>query len=186
LVYVPRKQRLEENDLIHHACVNGLDGAFIFRSEEDRIGYLLMLAATVQRHGWLCLSYCLMGTHVHLLVETPEPNFGRGMQWLHSAYATWFNKRYGRDGHLFKRRYHDEPVLTDAHLLQVVGYIAVNPVEARLCSDPRYWRWGSHHSVVRGIAPAWLAHDHLVGRLQAISGSLDTYEALVASRLRPY
>jgi putative transposase len=183
---MPRKPRLEDSGLIHHACVNAVAGEFFFRSEEDRVGYLLMLAATVERHGWLCLSYCLMGTHVHLLVETPEPNFGVGMQWLHSGYATRFNKHYRRDGHLLKRRYHDEPVLTEAHLLNAVGYIAVNPVEARLCSDPRYWRWGSHHAIVRGIAPPWLAHARLVERLQAISGSPDTYDALVAARLRPY
>jgi REP element-mobilizing transposase RayT len=183
---MPRKPRLEAGGLIHHACLNGVNGEFIFRNDEDRVGYLLMLAAAVQRHGWRCLSYCLMGTHVHLLIETPEPNFGRGMQWLNSRYAIRANKQYGRDGHLYKGRYHDEPVLTDAHLLMVVPYIAVNPVEAGLCRDPKDWRWSSHHRVVRGIRPAWLAHEHLLDRLEAITGSRASYDRLIDARLRAY
>jgi putative transposase len=183
---MPRKLRLEQSGLIHHACVNAIDGEFFFRDEEDRIGFLLMLAATAERYGWLCLSYCLMGTHVHLLIETPEPNFGAGMQWLTSRYATGFNKHHGREGSFLKRRYYDEPVLTEAHLLMVVGYIAVNPVAAGLCADPRTWRWGSHHRVVRGTAPRWLAHDHLVDRLEEITGSRTAYDRLVAARLTAY
>src|SRR4029079_15875596 len=99
---MPRRERQEESGLIHHACMRDVDGEFVFKDDEDRIGYLLMLAATVARFGWLCLSYCQMGTHVHLLVETPEPNFGKGMQWLHGRYGACFNKRYRRDGHLYQ------------------------------------------------------------------------------------
>jgi REP element-mobilizing transposase RayT len=177
---------MEDSGLIHHACMHGVNDEFIFMDDEDRAGYVTMLAATVARYGWLCLSYCLMGTHVHLLVETPEPNFGAGMQWLHGRYAACFNKQHNRDGHLFMKRYHDEPVLSEGHLLNAVGYIAVNPLEAGLCRDPHEWRWGSHHRAARGAIPRWLAHERLAERLDAISGSGDTYEALVAARTRAY
>jgi putative transposase len=180
---MPRKCRREESGLIHHACLRGVNGEFVFRDDEDRIGYLAMLVATVSRYRWLCLSYCLMGTHLHLLVETPEPNFGAGMRWLHGHYARCFNKQYGRDGHLFQGRYHDEPVLTDGHLINAVGYIAVNPVEGGLCRDPRGWRWGSHHAVAAGAPPKWMAHDHLLDRLEAITGSRSAYGSIVANRL---
>lgn len=181
---MPRKKRRDESGLIHHACLHGVRDEFIFREDEDRIGYLLMLAATVVRYRWLCLSYCLMGTHLHLLIETPEPTFIEGMQWLHARYATAVNKQHGRDGHLFKARYHDELVLTDGHLINVAGYIAVNPVEAGLCADPCDWQWGSHRAVATGTPPNWMAHDRLVDRLEAITGSRTSYEAIVASRLK--
>jgi REP element-mobilizing transposase RayT len=183
---MPRKRRREESGLIHHACMRGVDGEVVFTEEEDRIGYLAMLAATVSRYGWLCLSYCLMGTHLHLLVETPEPNFGAGMQWLHGHYGRTFNAQHRRKGHLFQGRYHDEPVTTEAHLVLAVGYITVNPVDAGICRDPREWRWGSHYAVARGAPADWLAHDRLAARLEAISGCSDTYESIVAARLRPY
>jgi REP element-mobilizing transposase RayT len=183
---MPRKKRLEESGLIHHACKRGVDGEFLFRSDEDRVGYLAMLAATVAAYGWHCLSYCLMGTHVHLLIETPEPNFGKGMQWLHGQYASCFNKEHGRKGPLYEDRYYDEPVLTEAHLVMAVGYIALNPVDAGLCRHAADWQWGSHRGVDRGIRRDWLAHDHLVQRLTAISNAPDAYERIIASRMRAY
>ena len=181
---MPRKQRLDEPGLVHHACLHGVGDEFIFRTEEDRIGYLAFLAVAVARYGWHCLSYCQMGTHVHLLIETPEPNFSLGMQWLHSQYATAFNNQYDREGHLFQRRFHDEPVQTDGHLINVTGYIAVNPVGAGLCRDPKDWLWGSHRRVVLGTPAPWMGHDRLVDRLEAITGSRSSYEAIVANRLR--
>ena len=99
-----RKKRRDESGLIHHACLHAVSDEFVFVHDEDRIGYLLMLAATVTRFGWLCLSYCLMGTHLHLLIETPEPTFIAGMHWLHARYAGAVNKQRNRDGHLFKAR----------------------------------------------------------------------------------
>jgi putative transposase len=184
---MPRKKRLEESGLIHHACMHAVDGELVFRCDEDRIGYLAMLAATVLRYGWQCLSYCLMGTHLHVLVETPEPNFGDGMRWLHGHYGRCFNKQYPpRKGHLFHDRYHDEPVLTEAHLLNVVPYIATNPAEAALCRHPADWPWGSHSRVAAGTPAPWTAHDRLVDRLEAVTGSRKAYERLVEARLRAY
>ena len=181
---MPRKSRIEAPRLIHHACLHGVNDELIFRTDEDRIGYLLMLAAAVARYGWLCLAYCLMGNHVHLLIETPEPNFADGMRWLHGHYGRCFNRQHNRRGHLFKGRYHDEPVLTEAHLLTVVPYIAVNPVEAGFCGDPVDWPWSSHRAVAIGCPAIWTAHDHLLDRLEAVTGSRGAYEALVAARLR--
>jgi REP element-mobilizing transposase RayT len=181
---MPRKQRRDESGLIHHACLHGVEDELVFRSDEDRVGYVAMLAATVARYGWLCLSYCLMGNHLHLLIETPQPNFAAGMQWLHGHYARCFNKQHKRDGHLFHRGFHDEPVVTDGHLINVAAYIPANPVEAGLCDTPGDWPWGSHSRVINGGAPSWLAHNHLAARLEAITGSPTAYEAILASRLR--
>ena len=37
-----------------------------------------------------------MDNHFHLLVETPEPNLGRGLQWLNTSDCVWFNRRHQR------------------------------------------------------------------------------------------
>jgi REP element-mobilizing transposase RayT len=179
---MPRKTRREEPGLIHHACIHGVDDDLIFRTDEDRIGFTLMLAATVTRYCWRCLAYCQMGTHAHLLIQTPEPNLGRGMQWLNGRYGTAFNKTCLRGGHLFGGRYHDEPVVTEGHLLNAVGYIAVNPCTAGLCRDPRDWPWSSHSRVVNGTAGSWLAHDHLEALLDGIAGR-GTYDRLIEMRM---
>ena len=44
-------------------------------------------------HGWNCVAYCLLDTHVHLVVVTPKPNLGRGMRLLLGRYAITYNRR---------------------------------------------------------------------------------------------
>ena len=180
---MPRKLRHESPGAIHHVCAHAVEGENVFRDDGDRVGYTQMLAATVARFNWLCLGYCLMGNHVHLLIETPDANLGCGVQWLHSTYVRAFNKRYRRDGHLFRARHVAEPVMREAHLLQLCSYIPFNPVRAGFCSDPAEWRWGSHFSVARGEPADWLAHHRLLERITDILGA-PVYDQLIdAQRL---
>ena len=120
----------------------------------DRMTYLRMLGAAVRRYRWTCLSFCLMDNHFHLLLETPEPNLGVGMQHLQGAFAQKFNRRHTLVGHVFQGRYKNVRVTSDAQLVMALRYIALNPVAAGLCEDARDWRWSSYALLVEGIAPA--------------------------------
>jgi REP element-mobilizing transposase RayT len=84
-----------------------------------------------------------MPNHIHLLIETTEPNLGEGMQRLQSLYAQVFNATYGRSGHLFQGRFGAVRIRTQAQLDAVLDYIALNPVEAGLCGTPEDWPWSS-------------------------------------------
>lgn len=103
---------------------------------------VLMIA--IARAGWVCHVYCLLGTHYHLLIETPEPNIGAGMKRLNWLYSWRFNKRHGTRGHAYESRYWCELIETDAQALNTIKYIALNPVEAGLCSSPGAWPWSSY------------------------------------------
>jgi putative transposase len=59
----------------------------------------------IARVGWVCHSYCLLGTHYHLLIEALEANIGAGMKRLNWLYAWRFNKRHGTRGHAYESRY---------------------------------------------------------------------------------
>jgi putative transposase len=164
---MPRKPREEFPGAVHHVFARGNRKQRIFVCDEDRVLYLRLLGEVVVRQRWCCLAYCLMKNHVHLLVETPEPNLGVGMQRLHGLHAQRFNKRHKHSGHLFQGRYGAVRMKTDEQLLTVARYIALNPVEAGLCRDAADWPWGSHAAVLRGKTPAWLD----AGRLLAYFGA---------------
>ena len=115
---------------VYHAVARGNRGARIFRDDADYAEYLKLLAGVVTRFRWAVLAYCLMGNHVHLVVETPEPNLPAGMQWLHGKYGRYFNDRHDLFGHLFQGRYKAARQLTDEQLLYVLRYVGLNPVEA--------------------------------------------------------
>ncbi|MDX6671359.1 MAG: REP-associated tyrosine transposase, partial [Solirubrobacteraceae bacterium] len=80
---MPRKLRQDVEGGVHHVYARGNDGRLVYRDDLDRVMYLRMLGRVVRRNAWRCLAYCLMDNHLHLLIETPKPNLGSGMQWLH-------------------------------------------------------------------------------------------------------
>jgi putative transposase len=152
-----RKLRIDVAGGVHHVYARGNDGCTVYRDDGDRRRYMTLLGDTVRERGWRCLAYCLMGNHVHLLLETPEPNLSAGMRRLHGGYGASFNKRHDRRGHLFEGRFGSVLVRDDPQLWAVAAYIAANPVVAGLCREPEAWRWGSHGAVLgSAVAPVWL------------------------------
>jgi putative transposase len=85
-----------------------------------------------------------MSNHYHLLVQTPEPNLSRAMQWVNVSYATYFNVKRGRHGHLFQGRFKAILIDADAYLKHLSRYIHLNPVRAKMVSTPSEYVWSSH------------------------------------------
>jgi putative transposase len=180
---MPRQPREELAGAIHHVYARGNAKQAIYLDDVDRERYLMILGKAVVRQGWRCLAYCLMDNHVHLLIETPAPNLGGGIQWLHSLYAQAFNRRYRRTGHLFQGRFGAVRVKSDAQLLMLARYIARNPIEGGLCSDPGEWPWSSHAAALDHHGPAWLDSARLLDFFGAAGGeSRRRYAELVALR----
>lgn len=132
----------------HHVAALAVEKEVAFREPADRRRLIAQLGVIVDLYRWNCRSFCLMGTHFHLILNTPEATLSRGMQHLCGAYAQWFNWKYGRRGHLFGRRFGSVQILSESHLLNAHRYVALNPVRAGLCERPESWRWGSYRALV--------------------------------------
>src|SRR4051812_27296774 len=111
----------------------GVDRGRIFVDSPDYELYTRLLATVTRDQGWHLLSYCLMPNHVHLMIETPDTNLGKGMHWLQGLHATAFNARHAKNGHRFETRFKSPVVTSDEAFVRLVGYITANPVAARLC-----------------------------------------------------
>ncbi len=137
----------------YHVTTRTWDRSALYRTDDDRRSFLELLDNAVDRFDWRCLSYCLMDNHFHLLVRTPLANLPRGMQKINGGYAQRFNRHHGRSGPLFERRYNAALVQREPHLLEVLRYIALNPVRAGACSDPYQYAWSSH-AAIAGLVPS--------------------------------
>ena len=149
----------------------------MFEDDDDRRVCLALLAQTAVRYRWELRSYCLMDTHWHLLVRTPEPTLSGGMQRMNTCYSQEFNRRHGRSGHSIRHRFMSVPVETESHLKELTRYLPLNPVRAGLAVIPEVWRWSSYRSEL-GItaAPAWLEE----GWARTLHGSAERLRAYVA------
>src|SRR6185503_7237297 len=98
---MPRKPRIEIAGGIHHVTNRGNRKESIFRDHHDGERFLREFGLASAKHRWIALAHCLMPNHIHLVIETPEKTLGVGMRDLESRYATSFNRRYEKSGHLF-------------------------------------------------------------------------------------
>jgi REP element-mobilizing transposase RayT len=151
-----------------HVFARGVRKLPIYRDDEDREYFLNLLGVIGERQQWRVLGYCLMTNHFHLLLETPEPNLSEGMHRQLGAYAQWFNGRHGVEGHVFERRFQSILAKDDAHLLEIVRYVVLNPVRAGVCTHPIDYRWSSYRATVGlGRSSGFLARDRLLAFFRA-------------------
>ena len=169
-----RPLRLEHEGALWHVTSRGNEQKDIFRDDGDRKKFLALLEEAVERYNWIVHSYTLMDNHYHLMFETPEMTLSRGMQWLNSQYARYFNKKYKRRGHLMQGRFHSVLVEKEEHLAELSRYIVLNPVRAGMVARPEDWEWSSYRAMV-GLASAaaflttdWILSRFAVDRANAI------------------
>jgi REP element-mobilizing transposase RayT len=150
---MPRRLRLEAPGALHHVVVQAASGGRIVVDDADRLRFLDELRAVVGGHGWRCGAYCVMDTHAHVVVCTPEPNLGEGMKLLLGRYAFVHNRRHSRRGHLFGRRFWSRRLDKPHYLRCAALYTVLNPVVAGMCAHPSRFPWSSYRETA-GAAPA--------------------------------
>ena len=98
-----------------------------------------------------------MTNHFHLVIQTVDPNLSRGMHWLNSSYAGWFNRTYKRSGHLFQGRFKALLIEKETHFAEVLRYVVLNPVRAHMVERPENYKWSSYRATAGyDAAPDWL------------------------------
>ncbi|MEA2166134.1 MAG: REP-associated tyrosine transposase [Thermoanaerobaculia bacterium] len=88
------------------------------------------------------------------------------MKDLDGHYATFYNVRHHRVGHLFQGRFKSQLVDSETYLLSLARYIVLNPVRAGMVATPGEWRWSSYRATA-GLAavPRWLDHGPILDAL---------------------
>ena len=129
---MPRSARLDVPEVLQHVMARGIEGRDIFLDTKDREAFLKRLSDLVEKGNVQLLAWCLMPNHFHLLLRTREMSLATLMRRLMTGCAMWHNRRHDRKGHLFQNRYKSIVVEEDPYLLELVRYIHVNPVRAKI------------------------------------------------------
>lgn len=141
-----RRQRVDVEGGIHHVMNRGVNRQVVFFADEDRVEFGRVLGEVHERFGVETLAYCLMPNHYHLLLRCPAGGLSGAMQHLGSTYTRRTNDRMGRDGPLFRGRFHAIHVSDDVYLKWVVRYIHRNALgmsDVRRCDE---YRWSSYRT----------------------------------------
>ena len=162
---MPRKQRVWVPGDAYHIMSWGNHQHNIFRDDEDREFYLIILKRIKVIHPFILHAYCFMDNHVHLLIETMNVDISKIMYFLNKDYAVYFNQNYSFVGHLFQGRFRWELVDSDPYFLEVSRYIHLNPVNAEMVELPSQYNWSSYVSYVqdkKGIRCLTLTYELIV------------------------
>jgi REP element-mobilizing transposase RayT len=184
-----RPLRVEYPGAVYHVINRGNAGEKIFKNFRDREKFLEYLEKAVERFGLTVHTYCLMSNHYHILLETPEPNLSRAIQWVNVSYASYFNRKYQRNGHLFQGRFKSILVDADIYLKQLSRYIHLNPVRANIVKRPAEYQWSSYLAFTgKASQHEWLEVDWLLSQFgrkkkDAAKNYIDFVEKVDANEL---
>jgi REP element-mobilizing transposase RayT len=164
---MPRPFRIQEAGLLRHVVSRGVGKMKIFLDDGDRHAFLFLLAAVVQEYGLDCYDYCLMDNHFHLSILNRRRNLSAAMQKLKGEYASSWNVKHRRVGHVFEGPFKDQIVQQSTYFRILARYIARNPVRAGLVRTPEEWLWSSYrfHAGL-ALPPEFLAVDRVLQYFQ--------------------
>src|SRR5437867_12015509 len=94
-----------------------------------------------------------MTNQVHLLNDIRLDTVGRIMHRLLTAYSQYYNRRYRRVGHLLEGRHRAILCQSDRYLSELVRYIHLNPVRAKMVDKPEQYQYSGHRAYL-GMQPA--------------------------------
>jgi REP element-mobilizing transposase RayT len=162
----------------------GIDHAAVFFADSDRIEFGQRLGDVFDRFGIRTHAYCLMDNHFHHLWHCPEGRMSDAMQRLGSLYTRHVNDRLGRDGALFRGRFHSRLITDEAHLVATVRYIHRNALDLDGIARVRDYRWSSHRAYL-GLRtpPPWLCTDHVFAGWSAEAIDRFTEQPLASTAL---
>jgi putative transposase len=140
---MPRVARKLSESKTYHVMIRGNERKDIFHDDEDKSRFIDILYEKNKAKKYAVYAYCLMDNHVHLLINEGNDEISRIMKRINVSYAYYFNKKYGRIGHLFQDRFKSEVIEDETYLLAVVRYIHNNPVEAGKVGQVRDYNWSS-------------------------------------------
>ena len=144
-----RKPRIEFPGAFYHVIMRRNNRQRTFADDADYQVFLERLGFYKERFQFILYAYVLMPNHVHLLIETDKVPLSRIMQALQTTYTQKFNRRHKKVGHLFQGRYKAILCQKESYLLELIRYIAQNPVRAKLVKRLIDWRWSSFYDLIR-------------------------------------
>ncbi len=163
---MPRKARVDAPGALNHVMVRGIERKRIFRDNKDRDNFVERLSNILKDTSTSCYAWSFLDNHVHLLLRTGNYPIATVMRRLLTGYAVTFNRRHNRHGQLFQNRYKSILCQEDPYFAELVRYIHLNPLRAKLVEDypglGRY-KYCGHGYILGGKRNDWQDADYVLG-----------------------
>ena len=128
--------------------------------------YRQCLGVAVSRTDTRLFAYCLMASHIHLVLQLGTIPLGTFTRIANTAWSNWLNKRYKRLGTSMADRPKSVFCDSSTYALDLVRYVHNNPVRAGVVKTAEESTWSSHRAYIgKEDPPDWLEIDPVLYRL---------------------
>jgi REP element-mobilizing transposase RayT len=162
---MPRRARLDAPGTLHHVIVRGIEKRQIVNDVADRKNFVDRLGGLSVDTKTSIYAWAIMTNHAHLLLRSSEMGLSGFMRRLLTGYAVSYNRRHRRWGHLFQNRYKSIVCDEDAYFTELVRYIHLNPLRAKLVkslSQLDRYRWSGHGVLMGKIERDWQDRNYVL------------------------
>jgi len=148
---MPRQPRLDAPGLLQHVMDSGNRTT---RDFQGRQGPQVLSRSFCRYPGsnpTQCYAWALIPNHFHILLRTGPTPLSKVMAPSHDRIRSHLHKRHKRSGHLFQNRYKSVICEEDPYLLELIRYIHLNPLRARLLQDFKEldkYPWTGHSAIL--------------------------------------
>jgi putative transposase len=180
---MPRKSRIDAPWALHHIIVKGIERRKIFIDDTDRNNFIDRVGGIVTDSNTAFYAWALIPNHFHLLLRTGQVPVATVMRRLLTGHAGYFNKRHRRSGRLFQNRYKSILCQEDTYLLELVRYIHLNPLRAKIVEDDkalRQYPFSGHSALMGKLKRGWQDTEWVLKLFsQRLSTARQRYQAFV-------
>ncbi len=162
---MPRQARLDAPGTLHHIIVRGIEKRRIFEDDHDRNAFVSRMGNIASEEKTNIYAWALMPNHVHILLRSGAQGLPKYMRRLLTGYAVTYNRRHQRYGHLFQNRYKSILCEEDAYFTELVRYIHLNPLRAKLVdnsSSLEKYLWCGHGVLTGRLKNEWQDRDYVL------------------------
>lgn len=126
---MPRLARQKQEGAIYHIMARSISEVQLFKDDEDKKKYMLLIKEYQEVYNFKVYAYCLMDNHLHLIIDSNGADISKIMQCINFKYARYFNNLHKRHGHLFQDRFKSKIITDDRYLIVLSAYIHNNPLD---------------------------------------------------------
>ena len=162
---MPRGPRLDSPGTLHHVMVRGIERGIIVLDDEDRQSFIKRIDKAAGATGTTIYAWALMSNHAHILLKSGKAGLSTFMRKFLTGYATQFNGRHHRHGHVFQNRYKSIVCEEDTYFLKLVSYIHLNPLRAGLVKSLEeldHYPWSGHAVIMNHLDHDWQDRDYVL------------------------
>ncbi len=146
---MPRRARVFVEGGIYHVYNRFARGAEVFAEGDEAERFLGLLHKVKARDGLTVFGRCLMSHHSHLALRAGPILLSRTMGYVQARFGQNDNLRHRSSGPRWQGRYQSRLVEDPSYLMQLIAYIHLNPVTAKMVDDPARYPYSAHRELIR-------------------------------------